>query len=113
MTRVIVVDDDKDICELVHHRLTVMGMRVDCHFDGESGLRAIETDPPDLAIIDVLMPRMNGLEVVRAIRSNQVLNGLPIVLFSALGTESDLQAGLAAGAQYYVIKPFSILALGA
>jgi len=111
--RIVVVDDDEDICRLVHHRLTTMGMDVDVHFDGKSGLEAVVDNPPDLAIIDVMMPGMNGLEVTRAIRANEATRDLPVVIFSALVRPEDHEAGLAAGADHYVIKPFSVLALGA
>jgi DNA-binding response OmpR family regulator len=113
VTRVTVVDDERDICELVQFRLTTMGMDVDVYFDGESGLKAIEADPPDLAIIDVMMPKMNGLEVTRAIRANPAIENLPIIVFTALGRPEDQEAGHEAGTDYYVIKPFSVLALGA
>ena len=113
MKRITVVDDDEDICRIAHHRLTSMGMGVDVHFDGTSGLEAIVADPPDLAIIDVLMPGMNGLEVTRAIRANKATKDLPVVIFSALVKPDDHEAGLEAGADHYVIKPFSVSALGA
>jgi DNA-binding response OmpR family regulator len=113
MTRIIVVDDDKNICDLVQYRLTVMGMQVDSYFDGETGLAAILADPPDLAIIDVMMPKLDGLEVTRAIRANPATADLPIIIFTALGREEDELAAYAAGAKYYAIKPFSVLALGA
>jgi two-component system response regulator MtrA len=113
VTRIIVVDDDKDICDLVKYRLTVMGMDVATCFDGESGLAAILANPPDLAIIDVMMPRMDGLQVTRAVRANPATKDLPIILFTALGSSQDRQAGFEAGAAYYAIKPFSVLALGA
>jgi DNA-binding response OmpR family regulator len=111
--RIIVVDDDKDICTMVHHRLTTMGMDVDTYFDGASGLEAIVANPPDLAVIDVMMPGMDGLEVTRAIRANEQTKDLPVVIFSALVRPEDHEAGLRAGADRYVIKPFSVLALGA
>jgi len=111
--RVAVIDDDEDICTLVHHRLTAMGMDVDAYLDGKSGLDAIVDDPPDLAIIDVMMPGMNGLEVTRALRATEATKDLPVVIFSALVRPKDQGAGLAAGADHYVIKPFSVSALGA
>jgi DNA-binding response OmpR family regulator len=111
--RIIVVDDDKDICAVVQHRLTTMGMDVEAYFDGRSGLDAIVADPPDLAIIDVTMPGMNGLELTRAIRANEATKDVPVVIFSSLVRPEDHEAGLAAGADRYVIKPFSVLALGA
>jgi len=113
MTRIVVVDDDRDICRMVHHRLTTMGMDVDAYFDGTSGLDAIVANPPDLAIIDVMMPGMNGLDVTRALRANPATVDLPIVIFSALVRPEDQDSGLEAGADHYVVKPFSVLALGA
>ena len=111
--RITLVDDDRDICRLVHHRLTTMGMDVDVYHDGKSGLEAIIADPPDLAIVDVMMPEMNGLEVTRALRGNGMTKDLPILIFSALVRDENQEAGLEAGADHYVIKPFSVLALGA
>jgi DNA-binding response OmpR family regulator len=90
-----------------------MGIDVDAYFDGKSGLDAIVATPPDLAIVDVLMPEMNGLEVARAIRANEATKDLPVVIFSALVRPEDQEAGLASGADHYVIKPFSVSALGA
>jgi len=111
--RITVVDDDEDICTLVRHRLTTMGMDVDAYFDGKSGLDAIVANPPDMAIIDVMMPGMNGLEVTRALRAAEATKHLPVVIFSALVRPEDQDAGLEAGADHYVIKPFSVSALGA
>lgn len=113
VTRIIVVDDDRDICDLVRHRLTIMGMEVQAHLDGKSGLEAILEDPPDLAIIDMLMPRMNGLDLTRAIRSNESTRDLPVVIFTGLQDSGWAEAGRDAGTEYYVVKPFSVLALGA
>jgi DNA-binding response OmpR family regulator len=113
MTRVIVIDDNEDICRLVQHRLTTMGMDVETYFNGRTGLDAIVANPPDLAIIDVMMPVMDGLEVTRALRAHEPTKDLPIVIFSALVRPTDHEAGLAAGADHYVVKPFSVLALGA
>jgi DNA-binding response OmpR family regulator len=111
--RITVVDDDRDICTLVQHRLSTMGMEVDAYYDGRSGLDAIVADPPDLAIIDVMMPELNGLEVTRALRATEATKDLPVVIFSALVRPGDQEAGLAAGGDHYVIKPFSVSALGA
>ena len=113
MKRVTVVDDENDICMLVAHHLGAMGLEVDTYCDGESGLEAIVADPPDLAIIDVMMPGMDGLQVTQAIRATEATKDLPIVIFSALVRPQDHEAGLAAGADHYVIKPFSVAALGA
>lgn len=93
--------------------MSVMGMEVEAYYDGESGLEAIVANPPDLAIVDLLMPRMNGLEVTRAIRANPSTKDLPVVIFSGLDASAYEEAGREAGTDYYVIKPFRALALGA
>lgn len=113
MTRITVVDDDRDICSLVAYRMSSLGIEVDTYNDGQSGLDAIVANPPDLAIIDVLMPGMSGVEVTKALRANPATETLPIVIFSALMSPEHQEAGLAAGADHYVIKPFSVAALGA
>lgn len=113
MARIIVVDDDRNISDLVQYRLTSMGMDVATYPDGERGLEAIVADPPDLAILDLLMPRMNGLEVTRAIRANPAIQDLPIVIFTALDRPEHKEAVHEAGTEHYVIKPFSVMALGA
>jgi len=113
MERIIVVDDDRNISDLVQYRLSTMGMDVATYPDGERGLEAIVADPPDLAILDLMMPRMNGLEVTRAIRANPAIQDLPIVIFTALDRPEHKEAVHQAGAEHYVTKPFSVLALGA
>jgi DNA-binding response OmpR family regulator len=113
MPRIIVVDDDPDVRELVQHRLTMMDLEVESYADGEAGLEAIVANPPDLAIVDLLMPRMNGLDVTRAIRADQATKDLPVVIFTGLMSPEWEAAGRDAGANHYVVKPFGALALGA
>jgi DNA-binding response OmpR family regulator len=112
MPRIVVVDDSPDICDLVRFRLSAMQMDVAAYPDGERGLEAIVADPPDLAIIDVIMPKMDGLALTRALRANAKTKDLPIILFSALGRPEIQVAGSDAGGRYYAIKPFNVLALG-
>jgi DNA-binding response OmpR family regulator len=112
MPRIVVVDDSPDICDLVRYRLTAMEMDVAAYPDGECGLEAIVADPPDLAIIDVIMPKMDGLALTRALRANATTRALPIILFSALGSPEIQVAGSDAGGRYYAIKPFNVTALG-
>lgn len=113
MPRIIVVDDDKDICDMVKHRLTMMGMEVESFPNGEYGLAAILENPPDLAIVDMMMPLKNGLDVTRDIRANAKTKDLPIIVFTALDWPEWREAAHEAGAEHYVIKPFSVAALGA
>lgn len=113
MKRIIVIDDDQDIAALVRHRLTAIQMVVETYPDGEAGLAAILSNPPDLAIVDVMMPKLNGFDVVREMRASEVAKDLPVILFTGLGRPEEQQAGFAAGAEFYAVKPFSVLALGA
>jgi DNA-binding response OmpR family regulator len=112
MARIIVVDDDEDICDLVEHRLTMLGMVVEAFRDGEHGLRAIVENPPDVAIVDMMMPWKNGLDVTRGIRANEATSDLPIIIMTALYLQEWRQAAHDAGTDHYVVKPFSVAALG-
>ena len=113
MERIIVMDDDRNISDLVHYCLSTIGMDVATYADGERGLEAIVDDPPDLAIVDLMMPKMNGLEVTRAIRANPEIQDLPVVIFTALDRPEHREAVHQAGTEHYVTKPFSVMALAA
>ena len=111
MARVLVVDDDPDIRDLVSIKLELMGHEVHGAADGRAGLVACRELCPDLAIVDVNMPVMTGLELVVALRASEEHRDLPVVMLTALSQEADRRAGLAAGATDYVAKPFSPAAL--
>jgi DNA-binding response OmpR family regulator len=112
MARIILVDDDEDICHLVEHRLTTMDMVVETFRDGEHGLQAIVENPPDLVIVDMMMPWKNGLDVTRGIRANVATADLPVIIVTALYLQEWRQAAHEAGTDHYVVKPFSVAALG-
>jgi DNA-binding response OmpR family regulator len=102
--RVLVVDDDETVRDVVRRYLEASGFTVEVAGDGTQGLRSFERSRPDLVVLDVMMPGINGLEVCRRMRqSSQV----PVVLLTALGEEEDRIAGLRLGADDYVTKPFS------
>ncbi|MCZ2835904.1 response regulator transcription factor [Modestobacter sp. VKM Ac-2985] len=109
MTHVLVVDDDPVIADLVAFRLSRLGLRITVETDGEAGLAAIRQLRPDLVVLDWMMPRMNGLEVCRAVREDPdpALAGTPVLLLTAKAQEPDLERGFAAGATDFVTKPFS------
>ncbi|MFV0526901.1 MAG: response regulator transcription factor [Acidimicrobiales bacterium] len=107
MSKILVVDDDPDICELVSFKLTALGHDVAVEHDGEGGLAAAKADPPDLVLLDWMMPRLTGLEVCVAFRDDDSLARVPIVLLTAKAQEADVQRGFAAGADDYIVKPFS------
>jgi len=102
---VLIADDDVDILNLVRVRLERSGFRVVATYSGDDALRLAGEHEIDVAVLDVMMPGLTGLEVAEALRRDQP--ALPIVLLTARTAEADLLAGLAAGATAYVTKPFS------
>ncbi len=109
MTRTVVIaDDDGDIRRLVTISATKAGLEVLADVsDGEQAVEAIRRFVPDLAILDVAMPGMTGVEACRIVRSDPALDGVLLLLLSAAADEKSIEAGLAAGAVDYLPKPFS------
>ena len=105
--RIVVADDDRDILDLVVFKLSQAGYDVIGVSDGVAALAAIEAEPPRLAILDVMMPGLSGLDVLRKVRANEAIKGLDIIMLTARARDSDVDAGFATGATDYVIKPFS------
>lgn len=106
--RVIIADDDPDIRALVTIATTRAGLQlVDALGDGDSAWSAIRDSRPDLVVLDVSMPGKSGVEISRLIRGEESLNGTDILLLSAAVSESEKRTGIEAGADEYVIKPFS------
>jgi two-component system phosphate regulon response regulator PhoB len=108
---VLVADDDRDILSLVALGLERSGYRVLQASDGAEALEVALREQPDLAVLDLMMPGMTGLEVTRALRDDERTRDLPVILLTARVQETDVQAGLAAGATAYVEKPFSLTEL--
>lgn len=107
MYRVLVAEDDLDIRELVQYKLKVAGIDVVAVADGTTALSVILTDPPDLCILDVMMPGMTGTELCESLRRRPETARIPIILLTAKAQESDIRSGLASGADEYIAKPFS------
>jgi DNA-binding response OmpR family regulator len=105
--RVLIADDDADILALVAFRLERSGYEVLLATDGEEALRLAFEESPDLAVLDVMMPKMDGYEVTRRIRDNEATSRLPVILLTARAQQSDVDQGMLAGADDYVKKPFS------
>ena len=109
---VLVADDDPDILALVRFRLERDGYEVLSAPDGETALDLALARTPDLAVLDVMMPRLDGYELTRRLREHGPTTGIPIILLTARVQEPDLERGFEAGADEYVTKPFSPQALG-
>ena len=109
--RILVVEDDPSILRGLEINLSSEGYRVRVASDGEEGLRIARTERPDLLIVDVMLPRLGGLELIRELRKEDP--DMPILVVSAKGQEADKVAGLALGADDYVVKPFGLKELSA
>lgn len=107
MTRILIIEDDKDIVELVRYNLDKDGYQVASCADGATGLVQVKKSPPDLLILDLMLPKLSGLEVCKEIRRQEKLSRLPILMLTARGEEADRVVGLELGADDYVTKPFS------
>ena len=103
MTLVLVVDDDQDLAEMLGIVLTGAGIDVDLVSRGDEALEAFRNNPPDLVLLDVMLPGLDGIEVCRQIRAESMV---PIVMLSAKGDSHDVVRGLEAGADDYMVKPF-------
>jgi two-component system, OmpR family, alkaline phosphatase synthesis response regulator PhoP len=104
---VLAVEDEEDILELVRYNLEKEGYRVTGVLSGEEALRRARSQPPDLIVLDLMLPGMDGLTVCRELKQDAKTRDLPIVILTAKGEEADIVAGLELGADDYVTKPFS------
>lgn len=109
--RLIIVEDERDMADLVAARLRREGYVVDLAYDGEEGLEMIRADPPDLALVDIMMPRLSGTELVTELRQDPRTAAVPVIMMTAKSEESDVVVGLRLGADDYVTKPFSMSVL--
>lgn len=102
-----IVDDEEDIVELVSHHLKRDGFKVKEFYNGRDFLTYIKGVLPDLVILDIMLPGVDGIELCRILKNNSHTSSLPIVMLTAKGTEADVVVGLEMGADDYIVKPFS------
>jgi phosphate regulon transcriptional regulator PhoB len=108
MTKILVIDDEKDIVELIAYNLEKEGFSVLKAYDGEEALRLVKEQRPDLLILDLMLPRISGLDVCKSIRNNPATANTPIIMLTAKADEIDKIVGLEMGADDYITKPFGI-----
>jgi diguanylate cyclase (GGDEF)-like protein len=113
VTRILIVDDHEDNVELLRARLEAWGYATESAADGDIALRMVEASPPDLILLDVMMPTIDGTEVARRIKENKALPFIPIIMQTALDAPEHKVAGLGAGADDYITKPIEFAELGA
>jgi two-component system, OmpR family, alkaline phosphatase synthesis response regulator PhoP len=107
VTRILVVEDDRDIAELVGRYLEKAGFAVELLVSGREALISIGKRPPDVLVLDLMLPQVDGLEICRAVRANEKTAGIPIIMLTARAEESERIVGLEMGADDYLAKPFS------
>jgi DNA-binding response OmpR family regulator len=108
---ILAIDDEKDILNLLQYNLEREGYHVSCAKTGEEGLEAIRSKRPDLVILDIMLPGMDGLEVCKILRANAQTKNIPVLMLTAKGSEIDQVLGLELGASDYISKPFSVKVL--
>ena len=105
--RILIVDDEEDILELLKYNLSREGYKVSCAASGEETLRAVRSGIPDLIVLDLMLPGIDGLDVARQLKNDPKTRDVPIVMLTAKGEEADIVTGLELGADDYITKPFS------
>jgi len=108
---ILVMDDDPVIQKLLAVNFEMEGYRVVLAGDGVEGLSRVAADRPDLVLLDVMMPRMDGLEVLRHLKADDATAAIPVLMLSAKAQATDISGGLDAGADDYITKPFDPLEL--
>ena len=104
---ILVIEDEEDILALLHYNLVKEGFKVTCAQTGEEGLNAARAEHPDLIVLDLMLPGIDGLDVCRALKNGKETAAIPIVMLTAKGEEHDIVSGLELGADDYITKPFS------
>ncbi|MEM8996334.1 MAG: response regulator, partial [Acidobacteriota bacterium] len=104
--KIVVIEDEPDILEVIEYNLIREGFGVVSATNGDDGLKAIVREAPDLVLLDLLLPGIDGIELCRKLKMDPVTQRVPIIMVSAKGEESDIVLGLGVGADDYVTKPF-------
>jgi len=105
--KILVVEDEEDISDLIEYNLKKNGYIVTCVPTGEEALKAVRISIPDLIVLDLMLPGVDGLEVCKILRHDPITQNLPIIMLTAKGEETDIVTGLEVGADDYITKPFS------
>ncbi len=105
--KILIVDDEEDILELLRYNLAREGYQIEAAESGEKTLKKVRTDPPELIVLDLMLPGIDGLEVARTLKNDPKTQDIPIIMLTAKGEEADVVAGLELGADDYITKPFS------
>jgi len=106
MTKILIVDDEKDIVETLSFMLKASGFEIFSAYDGEEGLKLAKEASPDLIILDVMMPKINGYKICRLLKYDAKYKNIPIIMVTARSQDTDKLIGEETGADEYITKPF-------
>jgi len=106
-TRVLIAEDDPNIVESLSFVLSRDGFEVSAALDGEEALRRLRSEPPDVMILDVMLPKRNGFEVLKAVKSDPALRAMPVIVLTAKGQAQDRRMAEQIGVEGFMTKPFS------
>lgn len=112
LIKVLIIDDDHLIVELLKEKLNTEGFEVTAVHDGLSGIECMLKESPDLVLLDIMMPGIDGFEVCKKLKESPATSSMPIVFISARSAQDDIDRALALGANDYIIKPFDTLTIG-
>ncbi len=104
--RILIVDDERDLVETITFRLEASGYEVLAAYDGAEGLEKARTEKPDIILLDVMMPKMDGYQVCRMLKFDEEFKNIPIIMLTARGQDMDKKTGTDVGADGYITKPF-------
>ncbi|MEW6716086.1 MAG: response regulator [Chloroflexota bacterium] len=107
MAKILIAEDESDIRDLISYTLRFAGHQVIAVSNGEEAVKTALEEKPELLILDVRMPRMTGYEACKRIKSEENLKHIPVIFLSAKGQEAEIKAGLEAGGDIYMLKPFA------
>ena len=106
--KILIIDDEQDIVETIQFMLEVNGYKCITAFDGEAGLNLAKTAKPDLIILDVMMPKINGFKISRLLKYDKLYKDIPILMLTARSQDEDKAIGEETGANEYITKPFEL-----
>lgn len=104
MPKILIIEDDPFLSEMYVAKFTQVNFEVEVAIDGQEGLRKIEKNKPDLILLDIVLPKMDGFEILEKIKNNPQLKKIPVVLLTNLGQRNEVEKGLGLGADEYIIK---------
>jgi len=102
--KILIIEDDSFLSEMYSEKLIQEGFETEIAFDGEQGLKKIEKVKPDLVLLDIVLPKMDGFEVLKKVKENDELKNIPVILLTNLGQKNEVEKGLSLGADEYIIK---------